>query len=95
MCSTKYGTNPATPSPGGVMPRLFMKTLPINNFTIKLLSKLLGDLSIEIHLKVVFDTKTLGSKVNNRQYFHMKNSLSMKKLSINNFTTKPFKWTPI
>ena len=29
-----------------------------------------------------------GSKVNNKQYFHMKNSLSMKKLSINNFTTK-------
>ena len=88
MCSTKYGKNPATPSPGGVMPRLFIKTLPINNFTIKLLSKLLRDLSIEIHLKVVFDTKTFGSKVNNRQYFHMKNSLSMKKLSLNYFTTK-------
>ena len=38
--------------------------------------------------KVVFDTKKFGSKVINRQYFHMKNSLSMKKLSINNFTTK-------
>jgi hypothetical protein len=37
---------------------------------------------------VVFDTKKFGSKVINRQYFHMKNSLSMKKLSINNFTIK-------
>ena len=43
--------------------------------------------------------KSFGSRVNNRQYFHMKNSLSMKKLSINDFTTKlfivPLKWTPI
>ena len=59
-----------------------MKILSINNFTIKLLSKLVGDLSIG----VVFDTKRFGSKVNNRKYFHMKNSLSMKKLSINNST---------
>ena len=30
----------------------------------------------------------IGSKVNNKQYFHMKDSLSMKKLSISNFITK-------
>ena len=41
----------------------------------KLLSKLLSDLSIGVHLK---GTKMFGSKVNNGQYFHMKNSLSMK-----------------
>ena len=51
-----------------------MKILSINNFTIKLLSKLLSDPSI------VFDAKKFGSKVNNRQYFHMTNSLSMKKM---------------
>ena len=56
----------------------------INNFTLKLLS----DLSIGVHLKVVFDSKKFGSKVNNRQCLNMKNSLSMKKLSIDNFTTK-------
>ena len=38
--------------------------------------------------KVVFDTKKFGSKVNDRQYFYVKNSFSMKKLSINIFTTK-------
>ena len=65
-----------------------MKILSINNFTIKLFSKLLRDLSIGVNLKAVFDTKKFCSKVNNRQYFHMKNSLSVKKLSINNFTTK-------
>ena len=37
---------------------------------------------------VVVDTKKFGSKVDNRQYFHMKISLSKEKLSINNFTTK-------
>ena len=56
-----------------------MKILSTNNFTIKLLCKLLSDLSIQ---KVVFDNKKFGSKVINNQYFHMKNSLSMKKLSI-------------
>ena len=59
--------------------------LSINNFTIQLLSKLLSDLSIGVHLKSVFDTKKFGS---NGQYFHTKNSLSMKKLSINNFSAK-------
>ena len=33
-------------------------------------------------------TKKFDSKVVNRQCFYMKNSLSMKKLSITNFTTK-------
>ena len=54
-----------------------MKILSTNNFSFKLLSKLLSDLSIGVHLKVVFDTKKFGSKVINKQYFHMKNSLSM------------------
>ena len=62
-----------------------MKILSINNFTIKLLSILLSDLSTGVHLKSNFDTKKFGSKVDNRQCFHMKNSLSMKKLSIYNF----------
>ena len=65
-----------------------MKVLSITTFTIKLLSKLLIDLSIGVHLKAVFDTKKLGSKVSNRKYFHMKNSLSIEKLSISNFTSK-------
>jgi hypothetical protein len=65
-----------------------MKILSINNFTIKLLSKILSDLSIGVHLKSSFDTKKFGSKVSNKQYFNMKNSLSIKELSINNFTTK-------
>ena len=43
-----------------------MKILSINNFTIKLLSKLLSDRSIGVHLKVVFDTKKFGSNVNDR-----------------------------
>ena len=61
-----------------------MKILSINSFNIKLFSKFLSELSIGVHLKKVYDTKKFGSKVNNRQYF----SFSMKKLSINNFTTK-------
>jgi hypothetical protein len=48
-----------------------MKILSINNFTNKLPSKLLRDLSIGVHL-IVFDTKKFGSKVNNRQYFSIK-----------------------
>ena len=48
-----------------------MKVLSINNFTNKLPSKLLRDLSIGVHL-IVFDTKKFGSKVNNRQYFNVK-----------------------
>ena len=65
-----------------------------NDFTFKLLSKLIIDLSIGVHLKAEFVTKKFGSKVNNKQYFHMKNSLPMKKLPKNNFTIKflvPFK----
>ena len=48
--------------------------------------------------KVVFDTKKFGSKVNDKQYLYMKNSPSMKKLSIDNFTINflvLFKWTTI
>ena len=53
-------------------PSLFMKILSINKFTTKLFSKLLSDLSIGVYLKVVFDTKMCGSKVNNRQYLHIR-----------------------
>ena len=49
-----------------------MKILSINNFTSKLLSKLLSDLYIGVHLK---GTKKFGSKVINRQYFHRKTGL--------------------
>ena len=45
-------------------PSLFLKILCINNFTTKLLSKLLSDLYIGVHLK---GTKKFGSKVINRQ----------------------------
>ena len=41
-----------------------MKILSINNFTIKLLSKLLSELSIGVHLKSSFDTKKFATKVN-------------------------------
>ena len=54
-------------------PSLSIKTLSINNFAIKLFSKLPSD---------------LGSKTINRQYFRMKKQSSMKKLSINNLTIK-------
>ena len=37
---------------GSFKPRLSMKILSINNFTAKLLSKLLSDLSIGVHLEV-------------------------------------------
>ena len=56
-----------------------MKILSIDNFTNKLLSKLLSGLYIGVHLK---GTKKFCSKVNNGQLFHMKI------LSIINFTTK-------
>ena len=46
-------------------PSLSMKILSIINFTSKLLSKLLSDLSIG-----VFDTKKFGCKLDNRQYFN-------------------------
>ena len=50
-------------------PSLSMKILSINNFTIKLLSKLLTNLCIVVHLK---GNKKFGSKVSNRQFFHRK-----------------------
>ena len=72
-----------------VKPSLSMKILSINNFTNKLPSKLLSDFLYGSIYKVVFATKKFGSKVDNRQHFIIKkNSLSMKKLSIINFTTK-------
>ena len=46
-----------------------MKILSINDFTTKLLSKLLSDLYIRVDLK---GTKKFGSKVINRQLFHRK-----------------------
>jgi hypothetical protein len=57
------------------MPSLSMKILSINNFTTKLLSKLLSDLYIGVHLK---GTKKFGSKVNNRQLFHRKTVFNIK-----------------
>jgi hypothetical protein len=62
-----------------------MKILSTNNFTTKLLSKLLSDLYIEVHLK---GTKKFGSKVINRHFFHRQTVFDMKILSITNFTTK-------
>ena len=62
-----------------------MKILSINNFTTKLLSKLLSDLYIGVHLN---GTKKFGSKVINRQFFDRKTVFHMKKLSIINLTTK-------
>ena len=61
-----------------------MKKMSINNFTTKLLGKLLSDLYIGVHLK---GTKKLGSKVINRHFFHRNTVFHMKILSINNFTT--------
>ena len=46
-----------------------MKILSINDFTTKLLSKLLSDLYTGVHLK---GTKKFGSKLINRQFFHRK-----------------------
>jgi hypothetical protein len=66
-------------------PSLSMKILSINNFTTKLLSKLLRDLYIGVHLK---GTKKFGSKVINRQFFHRKTVFHIKILFITNFTTK-------
>ena len=61
-----------------VKPSLSMKILSINSFNIKLFSKFLSELSIGVHLKKVYDTQKFGSKVNHRQYFYMKNRLSMR-----------------
>ena len=68
-----------------LMPSLSMKILYINNFTTKLLSKFLSDLSIGIHLN---GTKKFDSKVINRQFFHRKTVFHIRLLSIINFTTK-------
>jgi hypothetical protein len=62
-----------------------MKILSINNFTTKLLSKLLNDLYIEVHFK---GTKKFGNKVINRQFFHRKTVFHIRLLSIINFPTK-------
>ena len=66
-------------------PSLSMKILSIIDFTTKLLSKLLSDLYIGVHLK---GTKKFGSKVTNCHFFHRKTVFHMKILSVNNFTTK-------
>ena len=71
--------------PYKLKPSLSMKILSINNFTTKLLSKLLSDLYIGVHLK---GTKKFGIKVINRQFSHRKTVFHMKILSIINFTTK-------
>ena len=62
-----------------------MKILSINDFTNKLLSKLLSDLYIGVHLKGI---KKFGTKVINRQFLHRKTVFHIKILSITNFTTK-------
>ena len=62
-----------------------MKILSINNFTTKLLSKLLSDLYIGVHLK---GSKKFGSKVINKQFFHRKTVFHRNILSINNFVNK-------
>ena len=56
-------------APNILKPSLSMKILSINNFTTRLLSKLLSDLYTGVHLK---DTKKFGIKVINRQSFHRK-----------------------
>ena len=56
-----------------------MKILSINDLTTKLLSKLLSDLYIGVHLK---GARKFGSKLNNRQHFHRKTVFHIKKLSI-------------
>ena len=53
--------------------------MSINDFTIKLLSKVLSDLYIGVHLK---GTKKFDSKVINRQLFHRKIVFQMKLLFI-------------
>ena len=70
---------------GRLKPSLSLKILSINKFTTKLLSKLLSDLYIGVHLK---GTKKFGSKVINGQFFHRKTVFHIKILSITNFTTK-------
>ena len=62
-----------------------MKILSINDFTTKLLTKLLSDLYIGVHLK---GARKFGSKVINRQLFHRKTVFHMKKFSITKITNK-------
>ena len=62
-----------------------MKILSINDFTIKLIIKLVSDLYLGVHSK---GTKKFGSKVINRQLFHRKTGFYTKLLSIINFTMK-------
>ena len=57
-----------------------MKILSINDFTTKLLSKLLSDLFKGVHLK---GTKKLDSKVIHRQYFHRKTGLYLLPANLN------------
>ena len=56
-----------------------------SNITTKLLSKLLSDLYIGVHLK---GTEKFGCKVINRQFFHRKTVFNRKILSIINFSAK-------
>ena len=60
--------------PSKLKPSLSMKIFSINNFTTKLLIKLLSDLYTGVHLK---GTKKFGSKVINRQFFHRKTVFHM------------------
>ena len=64
-----------------------MTIVYINDFTTKLISTLLSDLYIGVHLK---GTKKFGSTVINRQLFHRMIVFQMKKLSTTNFTNKLF-----
>ena len=66
-------------------PSLSMKILSINNFTTKLLSKLLSYLYIGVYSK---GSKKFCTEVVKRQFFHGKTVFHMKILSINNFTNK-------
>ena len=68
-----------------IKPSLSMKILSINTLSTKLLSKLLSDLYIWVHLK---GSKKFGSKVINRHFFHRKTVFHTKILSITKFTTK-------
>ena len=56
-----------------------------SNITTKLLSKLLSDLYIGVHLQ---GARKFGSKVINRQFFHRKTVFNRKILSIINFSAK-------
>ena len=73
FCSKKDESKHAFETHRLLKPSLSMKILSINNFTTKLLSKLLSDLYIGVHLK---GAKKFGSKVINRQFFHRKTVFS-------------------